>query len=63
MSAYQPKTGAPCGCRPGQWRDNCLNCEGTGRAIDFAAIRARNGVLPAPRELSPAQIARFLKSR
>jgi hypothetical protein len=38
---YQPKTGAKCGCRPGQQRDNCPNCEGTGQVIDFVAIRAR----------------------
>lgn len=40
--AYQPKTGAKCGCRPGQQRDNCPRCEGTGEVIDFAAIRARS---------------------
>ena len=38
---YQPKTGARCSCRPGQQRDNCPNCEGTGMVVDFAAIRAR----------------------
>lgn len=37
--AYQPKTGARCGCRPGVQRDNCPACEGTGWRIDFAAIR------------------------
>lgn len=45
MSAYQPKTGMPCACRPGVQRDNCPACEGTGWQIDFAAIRAR-GKLP-----------------
>lgn len=39
---YQPKTGQPCHCRPGQERDNCPQCEGTGQRIDFAAIRARS---------------------
>ena len=38
---YQPKTGAACSCKPGQARDNCRQCEGTGQVIDFAAIRAR----------------------
>lgn len=38
---YQPKTGARCGCKPGQQRDNCPACEGTGWRVDFAAIRAR----------------------
>jgi hypothetical protein len=38
---YQPKTGEACGCRPGNHRDNCPTCEGTGQKIDFAAIRAR----------------------
>lgn len=38
---YQPKTGQKCTCRPGQQRDNCPTCEGTGMVIDFAAIRAR----------------------
>jgi len=39
---YQPKTGEPCSCRPGQQRENCPQCEGTGQKIDFAAIRNRN---------------------
>ena len=38
---HQPKTGAKCGCKRGQQRDNCPTCEGTGYVIDFAAIRAR----------------------
>ena len=42
MTAYQPKTGQPCGCKRGLERDNCPACEGTGMRIDFAAIRARN---------------------
>lgn len=41
MTAYQPKTGATCSCKPGQQRDNCPACEGTGFVIDFAAIRAK----------------------
>lgn len=36
----QMKTLGPCGCRPGQQRDNCPACEGTGQRIDFAAHRA-----------------------
>jgi hypothetical protein len=43
-NAYQPKTGLHCHCRPGVYRDNCPNCEGTGWQIDFAKIRARNGI-------------------
>ena len=39
---YQPKTGQPCSCKPGQQRDNCPQCEGTGQKIDFAAIRNKN---------------------
>ena len=39
--ACQPKTGAPCTCKPGVLRDNCGQCEGTGMRINFAAIRAR----------------------
>jgi hypothetical protein len=42
MTAYQPKTGEPCGCKRGVQRDNCPACEGTGWRIDFAAIRARH---------------------
>jgi hypothetical protein len=34
------KTLGPCSCRPGIARDNCPQCEGTGRRIDFAAHRA-----------------------
>jgi len=43
---YQPKTGAKCGCRRGVQRDNCPSCEGTGYAIDFAAIRNRSPLVP-----------------
>lgn len=43
---YQPKTGAPCGCRRGVERDNCPNCEGTGRALNFSAIRNRRPLVP-----------------
>jgi len=39
---YQSKTGQKCSCRPGVYRDNCPNCEGTGWVIDFKAIRVRN---------------------
>lgn len=31
----------PCSCKRGIERDNCPSCEGTGRRIDFAAIRGR----------------------
>jgi len=37
---YQPTLG-PCSCKPGTRRDNCPTCEGTGRRVDFAAIRAQ----------------------
>jgi hypothetical protein len=40
-AAYQPKTGEACSCKPGQQRDNCPSCEGTGQRIDFAKIRAK----------------------
>ena len=63
MSAYQPKTGARCTCKPGVQRDNCPDCEGTGMRIDFAAIRARNGVKPAPAALTVADLERFAKGR
>jgi len=36
----QTKIGAPCSCKRGQQRDNCPACEGTGRMIDFKALRA-----------------------
>lgn len=32
-------TGASCSCRSGIERDNCPRCEGTGKTLDFAAIR------------------------
>ncbi len=35
---YQPTTGRACSCSPGEERDNCPHCEGTGREIDFCAI-------------------------
>ena len=54
---YQPKTGTPCHCKPGQQRDNCPTCEGTGQRIDFAAIRAK--VSPAVNEYD-AQAEKFL---
>lgn len=34
-------TGAPCGCERGIERDNCPQCEGTGKVIDFAKFRRR----------------------
>jgi hypothetical protein len=49
-TAYQPKTGAKCGCKRGVQRDNCPNCEGTGWVIDFKAIRARQPVTPEAKE-------------
>lgn len=42
--SYQPKTGQTCGCKPGIQRDNCPSCEGTGRRIDFCAIRERDAL-------------------
>ena len=47
MSTYHPTTGQRCGCRPGIWRDNCPQCEGTGKRIDFAAIHAERGLTVA----------------
>ncbi len=44
--AYQPKTGAPCTCKPGIQRDNCPACEGTGWKIDFKAIRDKKCDIP-----------------
>jgi hypothetical protein len=50
---YQPKTGAACGCKRGIERDNCANCEGTGRVIDFHAIRNRKPLVPVFVNLDP----------
>jgi hypothetical protein len=36
---HVPRSG-PCGCRPGIWRDNCPDCEGTGLAIDWRKYHA-----------------------
>ena len=49
---HQPKTGAKCSCRPGQDRDNCPACEGTGMRIDFKRIREN------PKKLTAADRAR-----
>lgn len=32
-----PRTGQECSCKRGLERDNCARCEGSGRAIDWAA--------------------------
>lgn len=53
MSAYQPKTGAPCTCKPGIQRDNCPGCEGTGWRIDFRAIRERVAAKHAVHAIKP----------
>ena len=45
----QPKTGRPCVCETGIWRDNCAMCEGTGWEINFKAIRARK-LTPEPQK-------------
>jgi hypothetical protein len=43
LPAPLPLTGSPCTCRKGIERDNCSRCEGTGKAIDWAAHhRAKN---------------------
>ena len=57
MSAYQPKTGAQCGCRRGVQRDNCPHCEGTGMVIDFKAIRARGYYRQSTGSASPTGLA------
>lgn len=51
--------GNPCNCRRGQERDNCPACEGTGKRIAFAAIRARRAPLVLDLS-SPAVLEKFL---
>jgi len=36
--------GISCGCKKGIERDNCPNCEGTGKSIDFRAMREQKPV-------------------
>lgn len=38
--------GYRCGCKPGIERDNCPTCDGTGRALDFRAMREQSAELP-----------------
>ena len=59
---YQPKTGAACGCRRGVDRDNCGACEGTGRVIDFHAIRNRAPLVPVFLNRDPRGYALKIKS-
>jgi hypothetical protein len=33
-----PYTGERCGCKRGIERDNCPQCEGSGKRVDFARI-------------------------
>src|ERR1017187_1717418 len=35
-------TSGPCHCKPGVERDNCSDCEGTGKQIDWRAWHAAN---------------------
>lgn len=62
VNEYQPKTGARCTCRPGIARDNCAACEGTGRKIDFAAIRNRPALVPVFINRDPRGYALKIKS-
>jgi hypothetical protein len=41
MAGKLPRTGNACGCKRGIERDNCPQCEGTGRAIDWRAYHAK----------------------
>ena len=36
-----PMTGTACHCKPGLHRDNCPDCEGTGRRIDWKEYHRR----------------------
>lgn len=40
-----PYTSARCSCRRGVQRANCPTCEGSGKVIDFATIRAVSKIL------------------
>ena len=54
---YRPLTGAKCTCKRGIERDNCASCEGTGKSIDFAKIRAERAQKPEP--VVPARSALY----
>jgi len=41
-----PLTGSACGCKRRIERDNCPNCEGTGKAIDWRKFHANKGPTP-----------------
>ena len=53
-------TGRPCTCKPGLHRDNCPQCEGSGKEIDFAAMR-ENPPEPEPRTTEYMADPRFLQ--
>ena len=57
-----PKTGARCTCKKGIERDNCANCEGSGRCIDFKAIRSMPRVVPVFVNRDPRGYALKIKS-
>jgi RecJ-like exonuclease len=55
---YQPTLG-PCACKRGMERDNCPACEGTGKRIDFAAIREFHRTLCGTRRTEQRGIADY----
>lgn len=53
-----------CSCRKGVQRDNCPNCEGTGKAIDWRAFHATSRAKESapPRYVTDAEAERIMRA-
>lgn len=59
MTTKKMPTMGPCSCKPGEQRDNCPNCEGSGRAIDWRRYHSERKHEPTLADLRAAAVAEY----